>query len=82
MPYRKNSELPERVKGVLPKHAQDIYRKTYNSSVERYENPSKRLSKSQPKEQAAHRTAWNAVKKVYKKNEEGKWKPKKKTSSK
>jgi cation transport regulator ChaB len=36
MPYRKNAELPERVKGSLPKQAQDIYRKTFNASVERY----------------------------------------------
>lgn len=76
MPYRRNSELPERVKGVLPKHAQDIYRKTFNSSVERYKNPSKRRSKSQPKETAAHRTAWNAVKKKYKKSKTGKWQTK------
>ncbi|OHB55744.1 MAG: cation transport regulator ChaB [Planctomycetes bacterium GWF2_42_9] len=76
MPYRKNTELPERVKGSLPKHAQDIYRKTYNASVERYKNPKKRLSKSQPKEQAAHRTAWSAVKKKYKKDKQGNWKSK------
>ena len=68
MPYKKNADLPERVKSKLPKHAQDIYRETFNNSVERYKNPSKRQSKAQPKEQAAHRTAWNAVKKKYEKN--------------
>jgi cation transport regulator len=74
MPYKKNTELPDRVKDNLPKHAQDIYGEAYNKSVERYKNPAKRRSKSQPKEQAAHRTAWNAVKKKYEKNKEGKWK--------
>ncbi|HBG27053.1 MAG: cation transport regulator [Planctomycetes bacterium GWF2_41_51] len=76
MPYKKKKDLPAKVKKALPKHAQDIYKETYNSSVERYKKPSKRRSKSQPKEQAAHRTAWGAVKKKYAKKKSGKWKAK------
>ncbi|MCF7861315.1 ChaB family protein [Candidatus Woesearchaeota archaeon] len=56
MPYSKNSELPEQVKGNLPKHAQDIFRKTFNSAWDQYDN-----------EQTAMRVAWAAVKKKYKK---------------
>jgi len=32
MPYPSNSDLPESVQNVLPKHAQDIYREAYNSA--------------------------------------------------
>lgn len=64
MPYAKRSELPESVQNVLPAHAQDIYKETFNSAMDEYGNDESR----------AHAVAWGAVKKKYHKNEEtGKW---------
>ena len=34
MPYSGISELPENVRGVLPKHAQDIYKEAFNSAYQ------------------------------------------------
>ena len=63
MPYNSANQLPDSVKNVLPKHAQDIYRAAFNNAYEEYD-----------REESAHRVAWNAVKKKYEKNEEtGKW---------
>ncbi|MCE5186506.1 MAG: ChaB family protein [Planctomycetaceae bacterium] len=75
MPYSKNKDLPERVKDNLPKHAQDIYREAYNNATEQYKEPRKRRG-SESQEQAAHKVAWNAVKKKYKKGDDEKWHPK------
>ena len=72
MPYSKNTQLPEQVTGVLPKHAQDIYRKAYNNAVDPYQEPTKRRG-SASREETAHKVAWNAVKKNYKKGNDGKW---------
>jgi cation transport regulator len=64
MPYDKISELPDSVKGNLPKHAQEIYKEAFNSAWKEYDHD----------EDRAHRVAWSAVKKEYKKNEDsGKW---------
>lgn len=51
MPYKSNSELPDSVKNNLPTKAQTIYRKTFNSAHENYD------------EVTAHKVAWTAVKK-------------------
>jgi cation transport regulator len=52
----------------LPKHAQHIYKKTHASAIEQYQNPEKRRGgKKQSAEQVAHKAAWAAVKKKYKK---------------
>ena len=57
----------------LPSHAQKIYREAHKNAVKQYSNPSKRLGgKQQNKEQIAHKVAWSAVKKEYKKKGE-KW---------
>jgi cation transport regulator len=72
MPYKKDSELPERVTGVLPRHAQHIYREAYNNAEDQYKEPGKRRG-AESKEEAAHKVAWNAVKKKYKKGGDGKW---------
>lgn len=64
MPYRKNSDLPDRVKDNLPEHAQDIYREAYNSASEEYKDPEKRRGRSS-REETAHKVAWAAVKKEY-----------------
>lgn len=77
MPYPSNSDLPESVQNVLPKHAQDIYREAYNSAWEQYDTPEERHGDSS-REETAHKVAWAAVKKQYEKNESsGKWRRKK-----
>lgn len=65
MPYKSNRELPESVKENLPKGAQTIYRKAYNSAYKQYRDKS-------DTEGRAHRVAWSAVKKEYRKKD-GKW---------
>lgn len=72
MPYDRNDDLPESVTGNLPSHAQTIYRKAYNSAWEQYDSPEKRRGDSS-REETAHQVAWSAVKKDYKKNDDGKW---------
>ncbi len=62
---------------TLPSHAQKIYRKAHKNALHQYENPSKRRGgKRQNKEQIAHKVAWSAVKKEYKKKGD-KWVPRK-----
>lgn len=61
----------------LPSYAQKIYREAHKNAVKQYSNPSKRRGgKQQSKEQIAHKVAWSAVKKEYKKKGE-KWVQKK-----
>jgi cation transport regulator len=53
---------------ILPSHAQKIYSKAHKNALKQYESPSKRRGgKRQSKEQVAHKVAWSAVKKEYKK---------------
>src|SRR5687768_10646528 len=62
---------------TLPSHAQKIYSKAHKNALKQYESPSKRREgKHQSKEQVAHKVAWSAVKKEYKKKGD-KWVPKK-----
>jgi cation transport regulator len=62
---------------TLPSHAQKVYSKAHKNALKQYASPSKRRGgKSQSKEQVAHRVAWSAVKKEYKKKGD-KWVPKK-----
>lgn len=58
MPYATNSELPTPVRDHLPAHAQDIYREAFNHAQVEYAGEG---------ESAAHRVAWAAVEKKYKK---------------
>ena len=52
----------------LPEHAQHIYKKAHASALDQYKNPEKRRGgKRQSAEQVAHKAAWAAVKKQYKK---------------
>ncbi len=62
MPYATNSELPARVRKVLPRHAQDIYRAAFNSAHDHYRD-----------EAVAHRVAWAAVKRRYVQRAAGFW---------
>jgi cation transport regulator len=75
MPYKQISELPESVTNVLPKHAQDIYKEAFNSAWEQYKDPDERRDDAD-REEVAHRVAWSAVKKTYKKGADDKWHPK------
>ena len=62
---------------TLPSHAQKIYTKAHKNALKQYASTSKRRGgKRQSKEQVAHKVAWSAVKKEYKKKGD-KWVPKK-----
>lgn len=60
MPYRMNAELPPAVKKHLPAAAQSIYREAFNHAWKTYGGDPRR-------EEIAHRTAWAAVKKSFRK---------------
>jgi cation transport regulator len=61
---------------TLPSHAQHIYKKAHKNALKQYKSPSKRRGgKHQSREQVAHKVAWSAVKKEYKKKGD-RWVPK------
>jgi cation transport regulator len=62
MPYATNDDLPARIRRHLPQHAQDIFREAFNNAWRTYgeREPARR-------EEIAHRVAWAAVKKSYRK---------------
>jgi cation transport regulator len=62
MPYAVNEDLPQSIRAHLPSHAQDIFRAAFNSAWQSYgaREPSRR-------EEIAHRIAWAAVKRRYRK---------------
>lgn len=66
MPYKKITELPDSVKDNMPKHAQEIYKESFNSAEKQYKDESNT-------EERAHKVAWNAVKQKYEKGDDGKW---------
>lgn len=71
MPYKSTADLPDSVRDNLPGHAQEIYMEAFNSAFDEYKErgPDER-------EVTAHKVAWSAVKKKYRKNEKsGKWEP-------
>jgi cation transport regulator len=72
MPYTTASELPEGVRHVLPKHAQDIYKEAFNSAWEEYKDPEDRRGDA-GREETAHKVAWGAVKQSYRKGDDDKW---------
>lgn len=58
----------------LPSHAQEIFKEAHSSALEQYKDPDKRRGgKKESKEEVAHKVAWSAVKKKYKKGEDDKW---------
>jgi len=75
MPYKKLTDLPDQVKNALPKHGQEIYQAAYNNAWDQYKDPSDRKDDS-TREETAHKVAWAAVKKEYKKDDTGDWKKK------
>ena len=53
---------------TLPSHAQEIYKKAHKNALKQYKSPTKRRrGKQESREQVAHKVAWSAVKKEYKK---------------
>ena len=60
MPYASIDDLPASVRGHLPEHAAEIYRAAFNHAWVSYAD---RLDR----EEIAHRVAWAAVKKRYRK---------------
>jgi cation transport regulator len=66
MPYKKITDLPDSVKDNLPKHAQEIYKESFNSAMKQYSDQSNT-------EERAHKVAWSAVKQKYEKGKDGKW---------
>jgi cation transport regulator len=58
MPYETNENLPNSVSRHLPRHAQDIYRAAFNNAWTGHAGDPRQ-------EEAAHRIAWAAVKRVY-----------------
>ena len=75
MPYNTVNELPENVKNVLPKHAQEIYKEAFNHAYNEYEDPEARRDDAD-REEVAHRVAWSAVKHKYEKGGDGSWRAK------
>lgn len=69
MPYATNDDLPPSLRHTLPEHAQDIFRSAFNAAWQSY-------GRSDPghREEIAHRVAWAAVKRRYRK-EGGHWVP-------
>jgi cation transport regulator len=79
--------MPKRISGLskslkkkIPKHAQEIYVKSFNNAFKRYKDPKKRRGK-QSRDEAANKTAWAAVKRKYRKGKDGKWHKKRNGSS-
>ena len=53
----------------LPEHAQEIYKEAHANALQQYQKPEKRRGgKRQSVEEVAHKVAWAAVKKKYKKD--------------
>lgn len=75
MPYKSSKDLPDSVTNHLPAHAQEIYREAFNHAYTEYKDASKRKGEAS-QEETAHKVAWAAVKKKYKKGEDGNWHPK------
>ncbi len=72
MPYASISDLSKDLKGILPKHAQEIYKEAYNSAWQQYKDKEDRRGDAS-REETAHKVAWSAVKKDYEKGEDDKW---------
>jgi len=65
-------DLPAMVQEKLPKHAQEIYLKAHNNALEEYKDPKERRG-PESLEEAAHKVAWAAVEREYRKNDQGEW---------
>lgn len=71
VPYKTLKDLPDSVRNVLPRHAQEIYMEAFNNAYEEY------AYRGDEREETAHKVAWTAVKKKYEKDKKtGEWEPK------
>jgi cation transport regulator len=61
MPYEFIEDLPQSVRGHLPPHAAEIYRSAFNNAWASY------AERGPAREEIAHRVAWAAVKRRYRK---------------
>ncbi len=66
MPYQRITELPDRVKDHLPRHAQEIYKEAFNHAWDEYKDPDDRRG-DDSREEVSHKVAWSAVKRKYEK---------------
>jgi len=67
------SEATKKRIDSLPEHAQHIFKRAHSSAVKEYKDPNKRRGGvKEDAEEVAHKVAWAAVKKEYKKNRD-KW---------
>ena len=64
MPYDSIRDLPPSVATHLPDHAQEIYRAAFNSAWDNY------ADRGVMREEIAHRVAWAAVKRLYRKQDD------------
>ena len=69
MPYARDQDLPPAIRSHLPVHAQNIFRAAFNNAWKTYgaREPTRR-------EELAHRVAWAAVKRRYRKRGDD-WEP-------
>jgi cation transport regulator len=67
MPYAAIEDIPESVRAHLPLHAQEIYRAAFNNAWTGYARHG-----AAAREEIAHRVAWAAVKRKYRKDD-GTW---------
>ncbi len=61
MPYVSVRDLPPSVAAHLPDHAREIYRAAFNGAWDTY------ADRATMREEIAHRVAWTAVKRLYRK---------------
>ena len=64
MPYQSIADLPDTVRDNVPRHAQEIYKEAFNSAFDDYKERG-----AEGREETAHKVAWSAVKKKYRKDE-------------
>jgi cation transport regulator len=67
MPRSKLSTSTRKQIDHLPEKAQRTFKRAHSSALKQYKDPNKRRSKGDNPEKIAHKVAWNAVKKKYKK---------------
>lgn len=75
MAYNSIDDLPENVRGVLPPHAQKIYKEAFNSAWRQYSEPYQRKGEND-RETTARKVAWSAVETSYEKRADGSWRKK------
>jgi cation transport regulator len=73
--YKSRQDLPKGVKDVLPEHAQDIYKDSFNAAYTEYADPSRRRG-NESQVETASKVAWSAVEKTYEKVADGVWRAK------